>query len=369
MQERTTYKKFAFISYSHRDIRAAKWLQHHLERFRLPSEIHNEIEAGCRYLRPVFRDESDLQPGILSAGLRKNLEESKFLILICSKNSADSDWVSQEARAFVEMGRIDRIIPVVIPEGGYSELDLFPKYLREYFVVHPECELLGVNWKAEGRQKALIRIVSRMLDVDFDSLWKRHQRQRRARIAISSTIAALVVVCGYLFAMPVTLNIDLGVQPSQLPKGPTTKLIVEGAEYSNYIDDSSYESIKIPGYKRFNPVSIKASSEYCVPLDTTISPGLGLSKNITLELERDDTFALYKGTVYDEDMNPIQGAKANVAGFKAFTDANGWFSIRIPLEHQRENLPIHITHPNHGDFARPDECPSTDINGGYKLPD
>lgn len=75
------FKSFAFISYSHRDLFVAKWLQKRLERFKLPTEIHNDIDAKSRYLRPVFRDQSDLNTGILGDELRKNLEESKYLIL------------------------------------------------------------------------------------------------------------------------------------------------------------------------------------------------------------------------------------------------------------------------------------------------
>ena len=46
------FKNFAFISYSHRDMKIARWLQRHLESYKLPTEIHNDIEAGSRYLRP-----------------------------------------------------------------------------------------------------------------------------------------------------------------------------------------------------------------------------------------------------------------------------------------------------------------------------
>ena len=141
----TDYTTYAFISYSHKDMAVAKWLQKRLEGFKLPTEIHNDIDAKTRYLRPIFRDQSDLNTGVLGDELRKHLEESKFLLLICSKSSAGSAWVSDEARAFVEMGRLERIIPVIIPDGATPERELFPKYLREYFAEHPDKELLGVN--------------------------------------------------------------------------------------------------------------------------------------------------------------------------------------------------------------------------------
>ena len=127
------YSLYAFISYSHRDMAVAKWLQKRLERFRLPTEIHNDIEEGSKYLRPIFRDQSDLNTGILGDELRHNLLRSKFLILICSQSSSRSEWVSAEARTFVEAGRLDRIIPVFIPDGTTPEPELFPAFLRDYF--------------------------------------------------------------------------------------------------------------------------------------------------------------------------------------------------------------------------------------------
>ena len=59
------FTTYAFISYSHRDMAVAKWLQKNLEAFMLPTEVHNDIEANSRYLRPIFRDQSDLNTGIL----------------------------------------------------------------------------------------------------------------------------------------------------------------------------------------------------------------------------------------------------------------------------------------------------------------
>lgn len=121
------YTNYAFISYSHRDMATAKWLQRRLEGYRLPTEIHNELDDS-RYLRPIFRDQTDLNTGVLTSVLRRQLERSKFLILICSANSAASAWVSAEARAFVEMGRLDRIIPVILPSKDIPEPELFPSF-------------------------------------------------------------------------------------------------------------------------------------------------------------------------------------------------------------------------------------------------
>ena len=73
------YRRYAFISYSHRDVKIAKWLHKELEAYKLPAEIQNEFE-NSQYLRPVFRDIDDLDTGVLKDELRKKLWSSKYLI-------------------------------------------------------------------------------------------------------------------------------------------------------------------------------------------------------------------------------------------------------------------------------------------------
>ena len=104
----TATKRYAFISYNHKDQEMAKWLQAKLESYKLPTEIHNEFE-NSRYLRPVFRDKTDLNAGILSEELKKHLISSKYLVVVCSPNSAKSKWVNDEVKVFLEMGRAERI--------------------------------------------------------------------------------------------------------------------------------------------------------------------------------------------------------------------------------------------------------------------
>lgn len=355
------FKNFAFISYSHRDMAVAKWLQKHLERFKLPTEIHNEIDAKSRYLRPVFRDQSDLNTGILGDELRKNLEESKYLILICSKNSAQSQWVSDEAKAFVEMGRLDRIIPVIIPNGDAVERDLFSIYLREYFEQNPDKELLAINICEVGKEKALIRVVSRMLNVSFDSLWKRHQRSKRLRIISSSTAAVIALLVTYIFAIPVTVQVSVHPQYSSLPIPGNVTLNINGGKYTSPVENPVFDDIRLPGYKRFSDIKLTAGAQFFEPIDLVITTGFGLKRDISLNLMRDNSFAIFKGTVYDDDMNPLQGVEVSLAGFTATTAFTGEFTITIPLEMQRIEQSITITKDGYTTIVREDETPGTDL--------
>lgn len=356
-----SYRNFAFISYSHRDMAVAKWLQKKLERFKLPTEIHNEIDANSRYLRPVFRDQSDLNTGVLGDELRKHLEESKYLILICSKSSAQSQWVSDEAKAFVEMERLDRIIPVIIPDGDTNERELFPIYLREYFEKNPDKELLGVNIGEVGKEKALIRVVSRMLNVSFDSLWKRHQRHKRLQIFSCSVAAAIALLATYLFAIPVTVHVSIDPQSSNLPTPGDITINVNGGEYTSSVGNPSFDDIRLPGYKRFSDIKINAGAQFFMPIDTTITTGFGLRRDIKLGMMRDDSFAIFKGTVYDDDMNPLPGVEVSLAGFSATTTSTGGFSITLPLEMQCIEQSITLTKEGFTSIVREDETPGTDL--------
>lgn len=357
------YDNFAFISYNHRDIRFAKWLQKHLESYRLPTEIYNEIDANNRYLNPIFRDESDLNTGVLNDELKIQLEKSKFLIMICSRNSAESKWVSDEAKEFVRLGRLRRIIPVVVQDKpGESEISLFPNYLREYFASDPDSELLGINLKKEGRQRTLIKIISKMLGVSFDSLWKR--RLRRLRVKITTVMAATIVAGAaiYLFAIPVRLNIKVETQEATLPQPESITMNVNGALYNSPLKrEISFETIKIPGYARFKPLPIKVNAQFYQPKDTLITPGTGAEKKIKISLWRDETFSTYAGNVYTDEMDPLAGAAVKILSYGATTDEEGYFQIRIPLADQREELPIKIEKEGYKTFTREDEPPSTDM--------
>ena len=109
------YRYFAFVSYSSKDAKIAKSLQRRLETYKLPTTLRNELEAerGVKFpkrLSPIFRDMTDLEASVLGRSIRRELEDSKFLIVVCSPNSATSAWVNQEVENFILMGRYDRII-------------------------------------------------------------------------------------------------------------------------------------------------------------------------------------------------------------------------------------------------------------------
>src|SRR5882724_7860007 len=122
------YRYDAFISYRHvePDRRWAKWLHKSLETYRVPSRLVRERGVRPRIER-VFRDEEELPASAdLSKEIDRALEQSRFLIVICSPRTPASRWVNKEVQRFREMGRHDRILALLI-EGDPRES--FPRAL------------------------------------------------------------------------------------------------------------------------------------------------------------------------------------------------------------------------------------------------
>lgn len=354
-------KKYAFISYSHKDERIAKWLQRRLEQYRLPSEIINDCEK-TRYLRPIFRDRTDLNVGVLNEEIKRNLEASKYLIVLCSPNSASSHWVNEEVRVFIGMGRMEYIIPVLV---GKYDTSCIPLALLDYYKEYPDRELLTVNIEEEGRECALIRIISKMLGLEYDILWDRHKRLLRNRTRIISAIAAVVLFLIYWLALPVSLNVILMDTEHSLPMPDSGVVMIGESQYVVESLDTTIRVSGIPGYKKCTPIPIRFSAVYYDGIQTAFELGAGLSNNVELHLSRDTSFSEYSGNVYDSDGNAIEGALVQIDNEKSYTDMAGHFRIAFPSHLQSETKEIFITGAGYLDFHREDECPGKHL--GYIL--
>lgn len=195
MEQKKEY--YAFISYKREDKKEAKWLQHALEYYRLPNQLRQHDSKLPEYVRPIFRDMTDLEVGELSAQIHSALEQSHYLIVVCSPRTAASKWVNDEIEYFISLGKQDKIIPYIIegiPHASNPEEECYPPALLR---LSKDKELLGANINEVGKDSATIRIVSRMFDIRFDTLYQRYKREQNRRnaaivsFAIVSTMIAL----------------------------------------------------------------------------------------------------------------------------------------------------------------------------------
>jgi MTH538 TIR-like domain (DUF1863). len=189
------YAYYAFISYQRKDEKWAKWLQRKLENYKLPvANTKGTTDKKSKYIRPVFRDKTDLTAGPLPDALKEALQQSRYLIVICSPNAVQSPWVNEEIETFTKAGRTEYIIPFIVEGEPYSKdgaKECFPTAIKD---IPKDKELLGVNINESGKERAFIRTVAYMLNVKFDELWNRFERHRRK-------IRNLTVACLALLAL------------------------------------------------------------------------------------------------------------------------------------------------------------------------
>lgn len=189
------FKYFAFISYSGKNEKWAKWLHSKLENYRIPSALCKENPDIPKKIRPVFWYKKDLSGTKLKESLEKELEVSQYLIVICSPDSAKSDWVNDEVKSFITKGRNKYIIPFIIdgiPHSTDENKECFPKSLRD---LSREEEIRGINVHTEGKQHALVDVIATMFGVSFDTLWQRHKRRKRNIRNIWIGVCSFIIVC------------------------------------------------------------------------------------------------------------------------------------------------------------------------------
>ena len=188
------YRYFAFVSYSRKDMPWAKWLQKKLQNYMLPSKLIRTHKGLPKRITPVFRDQQDISGNVLENALHQALDDSRYLIVICSPNSAKSIYVNEEVRYFVSLGRQEQIIPLIVSGTAFSgdpETECFPEALR---AITPE--LLGINIQEYGKRMAFLRIVSTMLRIHHDEIVKRDGTRRLIRRIAAATAAVILAAAG-----------------------------------------------------------------------------------------------------------------------------------------------------------------------------
>lgn len=234
MNKKRVWEYAAFISYQHKDKKWAKWLQHKLEHYRIPTKARKENPELPSRIRPVFTDTSELDAGgFLSEKISNALENSKYLIVICSPNAAQSKWVNLEVKTFIDWGRTDRIIPFIVDGVPFSENpeeECFPPALLN---LTQEQELLGAHINDMGRSAAAVKVVARMFNLQFDSLWQRFNREKKKnRFLLIASIITLALLSLGIATWIWSQNWKLMENQSRAISEKANRLIEEGDSYT-----------------------------------------------------------------------------------------------------------------------------------------
>jgi tetratricopeptide (TPR) repeat protein len=204
----------AFISYSHKDAGAGRWLHRKLEGYRLPRRLAGtkgeDGEVPAR-LTPIFRDRDELPAaGDLSERVRAALAVSRNLIVICSPHSAASPWVAKEIVTFREL-HPDRPIFTAIIEGE-------PEQCFSPALLEGGTEPLAADLRKEGdgQRLGLLKLVAGMAGVGLDALVQRDAARRLRRVTyVTAAAVAGMLVMAIMTTVAVTSRREAQLQRSQ----------------------------------------------------------------------------------------------------------------------------------------------------------
>ena len=350
------YKYFAFISFQSADAREAVRLQHAIESYKLPAVLCKQHNVP-RKIKPLYCYLNDMHAGEeLMQELKFRMEQSRYLIVVCSPRSAQSVYINSGIDYFVSLGRRDSIIPVIVEGVPYSndpQTECFPDALKKHFPKHADPlqdhSILGINIREAGvsrRQaydRAMLMVVARMLQLDFDGLLLREKQRRRKRTVLASLLALLVAVVlllTWFFSQTVDVNIRVQeATPHNEALPPCTditlRLYLDKEQKTDTIAALGETSVlhHIPPRYIGKDVRVTLSAKDYLPLDTVIT----LQRDLCLPLRRD---ADIYGHVHFRVIGKPQ--PLTIAGQTVLPDHEGVVALDIPVSEQLTAYPVFV---------------------------
>lgn len=201
----------AFISYRHAplDMKIAARIQRDLERLHIPKEIREK--TGVKKIERIFRDKEELSiTSDLGDNITTALENSDFLIVICSVNTASSKWVQREIEIFLRThdnrhvltvladGEPEQVIPEIL---NYEEAEVHDSDGR-VFTERRRTDLLSCDYRKKrlrAKREELPRLAAALLGCGYDELRQRqrHHRIRQMTAAFSAALALVSAIAAF----------------------------------------------------------------------------------------------------------------------------------------------------------------------------
>lgn len=353
------FKYFAFISYNSKDTEWGKKVQKKLEHYRMPATLCSEHGWERKPISPIFFAPTDIQPGGLTEELQDRLRASRNLIVICSPNSAKSEWVGREIEFFHQLGRTKQIHFFIVegtPHSGNPETECFNPIVNTLGMP----EILGANihekiyrWPWMNKERAYVQLISKLLGVEFDAIWQRHKRlliQKIITWAILSIAVVASLIGVWITNQPVDVEMRLkeaSVHNDQLP--PLQNAIItitldnETKTDTLHNIDNSIVFTNIPHRFIGKEVRVTATCRDYLDVDTMIT----LYKDVVLNISRNPSvfgdvhFRLWN----PETEKPLENEVIEIAGQTATSDEDGRVSLFVPLEVQQAKYAIKSSVP------------------------
>ena len=205
-------KYAAFISYRHieRDSFIAENLQHELEHYHIPSKIQKT--SGKKKVGRVFRDREELPiSNNLEDNIQSALKESEYLIVICSPESKQSEWVQREVNTFISMHDKKHVLAVLAkaePADSFPEILCYDEVTASdasgnQTTVRKNIEPLAAEMRGETHKDILrgmkvekLRLLAPILNCSFDDL-KQREKEYRTKRTMEIMGGALIIAAAF----------------------------------------------------------------------------------------------------------------------------------------------------------------------------
>lgn len=226
------YPKYdAFISYTHKELDnfVAETLHKKIERYRIPRKLR-KTSGKSRFSR-VFRDREELSVSSdLSENICKALQNSEYLIVLCSPAAKESIWVQREIEYFLEYHDREHILTVLL-QGEPSES--FPQILCERKVVQIDrngekrvskeiLEPLAADVRGASKREVykkcrteFLRLIAVMLGCSYDALKQRHREYVMKRVVAVLGLGLVLSIGFAIYAVNQRNQIHLQYQQAQ----------------------------------------------------------------------------------------------------------------------------------------------------------
>jgi broad specificity polyphosphatase/5'/3'-nucleotidase SurE len=343
-----SFKYYAFISYNKNDIVWGKQLQRKLEHYRIPKKLcieHNWIRAP---IKPVFFAPSDIQPGGLNEELQEHLRNSRHLIVICSPNSARSEWVGKEIAFFHSLGRTQNIHFFIVdgtPHSGDPKTECLNPITDKLGLP----EILGANihervyrWPWLNKERAFVQLISKLLGVEFDAIWQRHKRQLVGNAVLWMIGAALVITAVFgiwkanqSFDAEIRLS-EASTHNEHLPplRNAIVTMILDNETKTDTVFslDSLCVFTNIPHRYLNKEEHFKITCKDFLELDTVMV----LEKTMVMNVKRDpDVYGRIHFWLSNDNEEYVSNEIVYIDGIETISGSDGRVELFIPLEKQK----------------------------------
>ena len=256
--EKKEFKYDAFISYRHTDLDkfVAVNLHRILETYELPKEIKEKLNIKHKAFKRVFRDQEELPlTSNLEDPIIEALEDSKYLIVICSPRLKESLWCRKEIQTFKKLRGRKNIFCVLIegePSDSFPEEVLYDykvkelpngKTKKEKILVEPlAADVRGKN-KNETLKKLKeekLRLIAPMYNLDYDDLRQRHKIWKQKHMIHTSLAIAGAAILFLIYSLYMIIKINM--QQNVLAEYHAESLVSQAEDYLK--KDDRYNAVK-----------------------------------------------------------------------------------------------------------------------------